>query len=172
MLTWRQVDAALAAEMKDNERQLDRDWYGQEEGGNFVDETHNPFLGEEGDPLLKKREEQMQVGGWGDGCWRRRRRLVMVSSVIISMVDVGGCLLAVLDPYISPLPPCLPPCLPVSPPVPVRLPSEAHAAQGRHNDDAGAVQARQRAAEGHERMGGEPAYDLRCTGIGQRCGAR
>jgi pre-mRNA-splicing factor ATP-dependent RNA helicase DHX38/PRP16 len=55
-----EVDEALVAEMKANERQLDRDWYDQEEGGGFVDETHNPFLGEEGDPLLKKREEQMQ----------------------------------------------------------------------------------------------------------------
>lgn len=26
-----------------------------------MDETHNPFLGEEGDPLLKKREESLQV---------------------------------------------------------------------------------------------------------------
>lgn len=36
-----------------------------------MDDTHNPFLGEEGDPLLKKREEAMQVGagprGWGAG---------------------------------------------------------------------------------------------------------
>ena len=35
--------------------------YDQEEGGGFVDETHNPFLGDEADPLLKKREENMQV---------------------------------------------------------------------------------------------------------------
>lgn len=35
--------------------------YDQEEGGGFVDETHNPFLGDEADPLLKKREEMMQV---------------------------------------------------------------------------------------------------------------
>lgn len=34
----------------------------QEEGGFVADDTHNPFLGEEGDPLLKKREEQLQVG--------------------------------------------------------------------------------------------------------------
>lgn len=26
-----------------------------------MDETHNPFLGDEADPLLKKREEMMQV---------------------------------------------------------------------------------------------------------------
>lgn len=35
----------------------------QEEGPGTVDETHNPFLGEESDPLLKKREEMMQVRG-------------------------------------------------------------------------------------------------------------
>ena len=38
-----------------------REWYDQEETGGFVDETHNPFLGEEGDPLLKKREESLQA---------------------------------------------------------------------------------------------------------------
>ncbi|KAL4449004.1 hypothetical protein ABPG77_007721 [Micractinium sp. CCAP 211/92] len=53
-------DAALRQELEENERQLDRDWYDQEEGPGTVDETHNPFLGEESDPLLKKREEMMQ----------------------------------------------------------------------------------------------------------------
>ncbi len=32
-------------EWQEVERQLDRDWYDQEEGGGAVDDTHNPFVG-------------------------------------------------------------------------------------------------------------------------------
>ena len=38
--------------------QLDREWYDQEEGGAQVDETHNPFLGDEA--LFAKKEAEMQ----------------------------------------------------------------------------------------------------------------
>ena len=38
--------------------QLDREWYDQEEGGAQVDETHNPFLGDE--VLFAKKEAEMQ----------------------------------------------------------------------------------------------------------------
>ena len=38
--------------------QLDREWYDQEEGGAQVDETHNPFLGDE--QLFAKKEAEMQ----------------------------------------------------------------------------------------------------------------
>jgi len=37
--------------------QADRDWYGQEEGG-MVDDTHNPFVGDES--TFAKREEELQ----------------------------------------------------------------------------------------------------------------
>lgn len=37
---------------------LDREWYDQEEGGAQVDETHNPFLGDEA--LFAKKEAEMQ----------------------------------------------------------------------------------------------------------------
>jgi pre-mRNA-splicing factor ATP-dependent RNA helicase DHX38/PRP16 len=40
------------------DRKLDRAWYEQEEGGHAVDESHNPFLGD--DKLFEKREEQMK----------------------------------------------------------------------------------------------------------------
>ncbi|KAK9816661.1 hypothetical protein WJX72_003431 [[Myrmecia] bisecta] len=40
------------------EKQVDRDWYDQEEGGGGVDETHNPFVGDE--QLFTKRETEMQ----------------------------------------------------------------------------------------------------------------
>ncbi len=38
--------------------QLDREWYDQEEGGAQVDETHNPFLGDEA--VFAKKEAEMQ----------------------------------------------------------------------------------------------------------------
>ena len=48
------------AELKKIEEQLDREWYGQEEGGT-LDETHDPFLGDaEKDPALQKRVEVAQ----------------------------------------------------------------------------------------------------------------
>lgn len=37
---------------------LDREWYDQEEGGAQIDETHNPFLGDEN--LFAKKEAEMQ----------------------------------------------------------------------------------------------------------------
>ena len=40
-----------------------------------MDETHNPFLGEEGDPLLKKREEMMQARGCAKCRLRQAPRL-------------------------------------------------------------------------------------------------
>jgi len=43
--------------------------------------------------------------------------------------------------------------------------AEAAAAAGRHHDDAGSEQAGQRAAEGHECLGGEPAHDFRWVGF-------
>lgn len=53
-------DAALKAEYEAVEEQLDRDWYGQEEGG-ALDETHDPFLGDAAsDPALQKRQELAQ----------------------------------------------------------------------------------------------------------------
>lgn len=38
--------------------QADRDWYDQEEGGLAVDETHNPFMGD--DDTNAKREVELQ----------------------------------------------------------------------------------------------------------------
>lgn len=38
-------DGAIGAEWQESERQLDRDWYDQEEGAGAVDDTHNPFVG-------------------------------------------------------------------------------------------------------------------------------
>jgi hypothetical protein len=142
------VDETLRAEMQDNERQLDRDWYDQVRGscqagtlwdprtafarmhswptpqttgqqkstnkgqpggsvaqfcrlvpaiisntlqddmGGAVDETHNPFLGEEGDPLLKKREENMQVGGAvPQGQWAFWKRIC--GWVVVYCTDQG-----------------------------------------------------------------------------------
>ncbi|KAL4525772.1 hypothetical protein Ndes2437A_g04207 [Nannochloris sp. 'desiccata'] len=53
-------NASLRAEYAAVEEQLDRDWYGQEEGG-ALDETHDPFLADAAsDPALKRREEQAQ----------------------------------------------------------------------------------------------------------------
>ena len=37
---------------------MDREWYDQEEGGAQIDETHNPFLGDEN--LFAKKEAEMQ----------------------------------------------------------------------------------------------------------------
>lgn len=37
---------------------LDREWYDQEEGGAQIDETHNPFLGDQ--KLFQKKEAEMQ----------------------------------------------------------------------------------------------------------------
>lgn len=37
--------------------QADRDWYDQEEGG-MVDETHNPFMGDQA--TFEKREAELQ----------------------------------------------------------------------------------------------------------------
>ena len=58
-------EGALPAEEEevqdaDADTSLDRSWYGdeQEEGGHTVDESHNPFLGDEG--LFHKREEAMR----------------------------------------------------------------------------------------------------------------
>lgn len=74
----------------------------QEETGGFVDETHNPFLSEEGDPLLKKREEQMQVrallaaaGLWFPGCciWCLAQDLAGVPLLMMreeGAADAGG----------------------------------------------------------------------------------
>ncbi|KAL1510502.1 hypothetical protein AB1Y20_006806 [Prymnesium parvum] len=55
----REAEAA-ADEPQDEEadRSLDRSWYEQEEGGHAVDESHNPFVGDE--TLFKKREEAMR----------------------------------------------------------------------------------------------------------------
>jgi pre-mRNA-splicing factor ATP-dependent RNA helicase DHX38/PRP16 len=54
------ADAALAADYAAVEEQLDREWYGQEEGA-ALDETHDPFLGDAAsDPLLRRREELAQ----------------------------------------------------------------------------------------------------------------
>lgn len=53
-------DAQLRAEYEAVEEQLDRDWYGQEEGG-ALDESHDPFLADAAsDPLLQKRTELAQ----------------------------------------------------------------------------------------------------------------
>lgn len=57
------TDVALKADLADYEameKQLDREWYGQEEGG-ALDETHDPFLADAStDPALKRREEIAQ----------------------------------------------------------------------------------------------------------------
>lgn len=48
------------AEYEAMERQMDREWYGQEEGG-ALDETHDPFLADAStDAALKRREETAQ----------------------------------------------------------------------------------------------------------------
>ena len=39
------TDGAPGAEWKESERQLDREWYDQDEGTGAVDDTHNPFVG-------------------------------------------------------------------------------------------------------------------------------
>lgn len=43
---WRAMEAAV-----------DREWYDQEEGGGGVDESHNPFVGDEA--LFEKRSTEM-----------------------------------------------------------------------------------------------------------------
>jgi hypothetical protein len=45
-------------EAAEAEKQAERDWYQQEDDGGMVDETHNPFLGD--DALFNKRQQEMQ----------------------------------------------------------------------------------------------------------------
>lgn len=45
------------AQDEDADRDMERSWYDQEEGGHAVDDSHNPFVGDE--TLFKKREEAM-----------------------------------------------------------------------------------------------------------------
>ncbi len=44
-------------EYKEMEAAVDREWYDQEEGGGGVDESHNPFVGD--DALFEKRSTEM-----------------------------------------------------------------------------------------------------------------
>lgn len=53
-----ETDDLLDAEWQANEKQLDREWYDREEEGGGVDETHNPFVGDE--KLFDKRAAEMQ----------------------------------------------------------------------------------------------------------------
>jgi len=53
------TDGLLSEEWEQNEKQLDRDWYDREEGGGGVDETHDPFLGDEA-TFQKLEEKQKQ----------------------------------------------------------------------------------------------------------------
>ena len=56
----KQEQEADWAELAAIEEQMDREWYGQEEGG-ALDQTHDPFLGDaENDPSLMRRKEVAQ----------------------------------------------------------------------------------------------------------------
>lgn len=53
-----QEDEEFMRKYNETQVQLEREWYDQEEDGTAVDETHNPFLGDE--QLFAKRQAEMQ----------------------------------------------------------------------------------------------------------------
>ena len=65
---------------------LDREWYDQEEGGAQIDETHNPFLGDQ--KLFQKKEAEMQQNEFQKdmNAWEENR---MLTSGVVRMREVS-----------------------------------------------------------------------------------